>query len=250
MKNILIAEDEKIVRQGLRVMIERTGLCSGDIIECKNGEEALAVLRENRFDLILSDIKMPIMDGIAFIHAAQAENLTSAPIVIISGYDDFAYAVETMRLGACEYLLKPIERVAFVEMLEKIQEQLEKKELAGVKELLELEDEDSKRRKIEKAVEYIKENYSDDINMAVVSNYVSMNYTFFSEAFKEITGKSFVEYIKSVRINMAKRLLKSTSIRISKIAAEVGYNDEKHFLKTFKAVAGVTPTEYRNKYQA
>ncbi len=250
MKNILLVEDEKFVRQGIRVMIERTGLCTGEIIECKNGNEALENLKKKKFDLILSDIKMPMMDGITFIEALRKEDLSDAFIVIISGYDDFSYAVQTMRLGACEYLLKPIEREAFVNMLEKIQQQLEQKQLEGVKPPEVPEDEEDKRQKIEKAVTYIKEKYNTDLNMAMVSNLVSMNYTFFSEAFKEITGKSFVDYLKTLRINVAKKLLRTTNIRISKLYSEVGYHDEKHFLKTFKAETGMTPTEYRQDQSA
>lgn len=248
MKNILIVEDEKFVRKGIKLLIERTGLCSGEIVDCKNGQEAVEKLKASAFDLIITDIKMPIMDGLAFIDCVRKENLSDAPIVILSGYDDFTYAVEALRRGAREYLLKPLDRDAFTEMLKTIEGEIEARKLNGVKELSNLEDEESKQQKINKAVEFIKENYNSDINMAVVSNYVSMNYTFFSEAFKEITGASFVEYLKSVRINMAKRLLKSTNLKISKISAEVGYNDEKHFFKTFKAETGFTPSEYRGKY--
>lgn len=84
--------------------------------------------------------------------------------------------------------------------------------------------------------------------MASVSNEVSMNYTFFSETFKEIIGESFVDYLKSIRINMAKKLLRSSNMPISKISVEVGFNDEKHFSKTFKVLTGVTPSEYRKTH--
>ncbi|MFI3325921.1 MAG: response regulator [Clostridia bacterium] len=248
MKNILIADDEKFVRLGIRTMIERSGLCTGEIIDCKNGQEALGKVREMNFDLILSDIKMPIMDGIEFCKVVKEENLTTAQLVIISGYDDFNYAVQAMRSGACEYLLKPIERESFTNLLEKVQKQIEAKSLEGVKDIENLENDADKSQKIQSAVEYIKNHYNENINMAVVSNEVSMNYTFFSETFKDITGKSFVDYLKSVRINMAKKLLRSTCVQVSRISVEVGFNDEKHFSKTFKIETGSTPSEYRKKY--
>ncbi len=248
MKNILIVDDEKFVRLGIKTMIERSDLCSGEIIECKNGEEALKVLEEKNFDIIFSDIRMPLMDGIEFIRKIKNEELSDANIVVISGYDDFNYAVEAMRNGACEYLLKPIERESFIAVLEKLDLGIETKTLEGVISTADVEEYENKIQKINRAVDYIKANYNQNINMAVVSNEVSMNYTFFSETFKEIKGESFVDYLKNVRISMAKQLLRTSCLQISRIANNVGFKDEKHFLKTFKAEVGCTPSEYRKKY--
>ncbi len=215
MNNILIVDDEKFVRLGFKTIIERSGLCKGNIIDVRNGQEAVAALKENMFDLVITDIKMPMMDGISFLDTLTKEKLSDAFIVVVSGYDDFSYAVETMSRGACEYLLKPIDRVAFVEMLEKIDRLIEEKLLEKVEDLTENTHEQNAKSKIKKAVEFIHENYRSDINMAIVSNHVSMNYTFFSESFRDEMGKSFVDYVKSIRINMAKRLLRETTAKVN-----------------------------------
>lgn len=250
MKNILIVDDEKFVRLGMKTLIQRSGLPVGDIIECKNGLEALEALKKQTFDLILSDIKMPLMDGIELMTKISEEKLSDAFLVIISGYDDFNYAVNAMRQGACEYLLKPVEREVFQQLLVKLEEALERKALMDVKPIENLGEHQSKQQKIQVAISYIHEHYSKDMNMAVVSNEVSMNYTFFSETFKEVTGKSFVDYVKIVRINMAKKLLRSTGLPISQVAAQVGFKDDKHFSKTFKVETNMTPSEYkRNNIQ-
>ncbi len=248
MKNVLIVDDEKFVRLGIRTLLERSNMFSGEIVECKNGKEALETLRERSFDIIFSDIKMPLMDGIEFISTAKKENLTNAKIVVISGYDDFNYAVQVMKNGACEYLLKPIDREAFYGVLEKLDLDIENSTLEGVSIVSDFDEYENKVQKINRAVEFIKTNYNQNINMAVVSNEVSMNYTFFSESFKEIKGQSFVDYLKSVRISMAKQLLRTSCLQVSRISNNVGFNDEKHFLKTFKAEVGCTPSEYRKKY--
>lgn len=101
------------------------------------------------------------------------------------------------------------------------------------------------RQKIEQAVSYIRENYGSDLNMAVVSNYVSMNYSLFSYEFKQYTGKNFVIFLKELRMEEAKRLLIETQLRVNEISQLVGYENEKHFMKTFKAECGVSATEYR-----
>lgn len=101
------------------------------------------------------------------------------------------------------------------------------------------------KEKINTAIGYIHENYSKDLNMAVVSNYISMNYSLFSLNFKEYTGMNFVNYLKRIRIEEAKKLLAETEEKVLDISREVGYDNEKHFMKTFKSVCGVSPTEYR-----
>lgn len=101
------------------------------------------------------------------------------------------------------------------------------------------------KQKITQAVRYIETNYNKDLNMAVVSNYVSMNYSLFSYEFKQYTGTNFVSYVKKLRIEEAKKLLTDTDLRINEISTKVGYENEKHFMKTFKSVCGVSPSEYR-----
>ncbi|MFI3174070.1 MAG: response regulator [Bacillota bacterium] len=248
MKNILVVDDEKFVRLGIKTMIQRSGLCTGTIVECKNGVEAVEQLKNNTFDVVFSDIKMPLMDGLALVQKIREEELSEAILIIISGYEDFSFAVKALKNGVSDYLLKPLEREIFQKLLEKIDRELEDKNLVGVKPITVEEEYEDKSQKIQKAIVFMQSHYNEDINMAVVSNEVSMNYTFFSETFKEQTGKSFVEYLKSVRIHMAKKLLRETCMQISRVAFEVGFKDDKHFSKTFKIETGMTPTDYKKKY--
>ena len=104
---------------------------------------------------------------------------------------------------------------------------------------------DQTRQKVQEAIRYIKENYKTDINMAVVSNEVSMNYSLFSSAFKNYTGTNFVGFVRDLRIGEAKKLLATTPLKVNEISARVGYDNEKHFMKSFKAIVGVSPSEYR-----
>lgn len=105
------------------------------------------------------------------------------------------------------------------------------------------------QQKIKQAIDYIQKNYDKDLNMAVVSNHISMNYSLFSYLFKEYTGNNFVNYLKGIRMEEAKRLLAETDLRIIEISAKVGYDNEKHFMKIFKTSCGVSPSEYRKNVQ-
>ncbi len=110
-------------------------------------------------------------------------------------------------------------------------------------------DDHKNEQKIKQAIAYIQENYHTDLNMAVVSNEISMNYSLFSFMFKQYTGSNFVNYLKEIRISEAKRLLGDTDMKIVEISQAVGYENEKHFMKTFKSMCGVSATEYRRNMQ-
>ena len=464
MNTILIAEDEKFIRRGLRTMIERSPIPTGEILEARDGKEALELLRTRQVDLLVTDIRMPRMDGIELV--SQLGNLDHQPMVlVVSGYDDFSYAVEMLRSGAQDYLLKPVERERLYQALEKLEERycqeqaareeqdrqlrrtlrqlmlegsqsgeqrelLEKvreqffagpyvgicvgacdlpamegalrlrgtgatvfyavpaersgqldalplpagrsgvhmgleslhdcyqqalaawkcsfftgerceapvgrgdkppaanaRQLAGlvglsrgqeVSRLLALEavgvsrgeaDPDAfaqlcadfirqlrtsyqsvlaldgeaerfaniwdfpgcaryleeldqwlellcgqaaqefsdyeNKQKIRQAVQYMQQNFRQPLNMAQVSNHVSMNYSLFSLLFKQYTGSNFVSYLQKLRLDEAKKLLETTDWRVNEIGRRAGFTDEKHFLKVFKAAVGMSPTEYR-----
>lgn len=481
MKTVLVVEDEKMIRQGIKTMIRRSGVPVEVIMECNNGRTALEILKEQKIDVMFTDIRMPKMDGIELVK--QMQKLEHKPLTVaVSGYDDFSYAVEMMRHGVRDYILKPVERqkiqqilmnleneiinsqksesasrkigyqqlkylmlnnrmtqeelqtlknqyekdfyagdffvccrnaketkeqqryiylpnleendvfiveeqdldmvlknelsteyvgisgrhrgldelqaaygeallarrrafasnrnqVEFIEGKKRIPEQLleESKRLlepdaclqrvqllgtdktdevlrvwnaffhavklehlsgeefeTGIHEFLNdvlktyrnvlgIDSEDAERlqdvwrfdnldayekefmkwllglhdkinsqfdtnknkQKIQQAVEYIQKNYASDLNMAVVSNYISMNYSLFSYSFKQYTGSNFVNYLKTIRMDEAKRLLAETDMRVIEVSQAVGYDNEKHFMKIFKSFCGVSPSEYR-----
>lgn len=126
MHTVLIVEDEKMIRQGIRVMIQRSGVPVETILECKNGQMALDILQSQKVDVMFTDIRMPKMDGIELVRNIQS--LPDKPLVVaVSGYDDFSYAVEMMRNGVKEYLLKPVDREKMKEVMEKLEQELQKR---------------------------------------------------------------------------------------------------------------------------
>lgn len=113
--------------------------------------------------------------------------------------------------------------------------------------LLDLKDKYRDKQEIEAAVEYIQANYAKDLSMTMVANHISLNYSYFSYLFKEQTGLSFVEYLKQLRIEKAKELLRNSDYKIYEVAQKVGYYNPKHFSRVFREIIGITPVEYRNK---
>lgn len=483
MKTVLIVEDEKMIRQGIRTMVQRSGVPIEIVMECSNGEQALEIVKSQEIDVMFTDIRMPKMDGIELVK--EVSKLDNKPyMVAVSGFDDFSYAVEMLRNGVCEYILKPVERDKIKAILEKLEDMIQTRDQAtktelqigqnqfkyllgneevDEEELLLLEkkyegqffpegyvicmasknfemtnregilfidaskegniaivkqnlvelllknelwqecvglssfhqgirevniayreayearlrafyskessisygtaapkipdgliqqalkhterqawssrvhligtdksdelgnswstlfeelkrghvlakdfedgiaffldevkriyksaideeiavqlhlcekiyafsdidayqnelmdcvfklherinnnqDASKNEQKMKQAIAYIEENYNTDLNMAVVSNYISMNYSMFSFEFKQYTGTNFVNYIKDLRMAEAKKLLAESDLKIIDISMQVGYENEKHFMKLFKQTFGVSPTEFR-----
>lgn len=131
MKTLLIVEDEKMIRQGIAVMSKRSKVEIQEILECRNGLEAMKLLEERDIDVMFTDIRMPKMDGIDLVK--ETEKLSRRPkIVVISGYDDFNYAVEMLKHGVQDYILKPVKRDKIEELLQKLDAQImEEKKCAG-----------------------------------------------------------------------------------------------------------------------
>lgn len=100
---------------------------------------------------------------------------------------------------------------------------------------------------MEEALLYIEANYARPLNMAMVSNHVSLNYSYFSEAFKAYTGENFIIYLKKVRIRHAKELLVNGCSKLAEVSAEVGFENGKQFARVFKELEGISPGEYRAK---
>lgn len=107
MIRLLIVDDERLEREGVKYLLAQE---EGEwkIYEASNGKDALQILREEEIDLLLTDIKMPHMDGLELTSRVR-ELYPELPVVIFSGYSDFAFAQEAMRYGVTEYVLKPVD---------------------------------------------------------------------------------------------------------------------------------------------
>ncbi|SFF20846.1 Two-component response regulator, YesN/AraC family, consists of REC and AraC-type DNA-binding domains [Paenibacillus catalpae] len=136
MYNVLIVDDEPVARQSLRYLIDWEELGFTVKGEAQDGRQALDMLRSQRYDLVLTDIRMPVVNGLEM--AAEMQEFTDTPVVILSGYDDFAYAREGLRLGVKEYLLKPVDEEDLIALLKKLaagmreQQLLEKRQRLGL----------------------------------------------------------------------------------------------------------------------
>lgn len=349
MLKVVIVDDEKMIRDGLVYTMPWDEMKIEVVGSAENGKVALDIIREKKPNLVLTDIRMPEMDGIELLKVLKSE-MPNTKVVILSGYDDFQYAQSALKYGAVDYLVKPVNADELIKLLEDFQKSIQESLDADLVQLnlqnlidselelyvtalrtthqdnaflivdkiyekiiakqlpleqyykicmelvnlicmrikkynYDLEDEissllpdiylglnkitkkeelkdwmyeltskffsilddkngDNYRLVIRKAVEYIEENYSEDISAQKVAKEVYLNANYFSHIFKKIKKESFTDYLNKVRIEKAKELLAGNLYKVYEISSMVGYNDYKYFSMIFKKLVGVTPTEF------
>lgn len=236
LKKILVVDDEKFIRTGISLILEDTFKEQVEVIQAKNGKEAIEIIESREFDIIISDINMPFINGIDLIKEIRKSN-QDVEVIVISGYDEFEYARQCMKYGVKNYLLKPINDEELIDIVSV--------SIGKNKDVPEEEDNKLEDIYIEKAREYIETHYFKDINMAVVSNFVSLNYSYFSSLFNKHMGMNFSDYLNYIRIQKSKVLLKNIDYKIHEISEMVGYKNSKHFTKNFKKFEKRTPMEFR-----
>ncbi|MEH7356124.1 response regulator [Neobacillus drentensis] len=230
MKEVLIVEDEAIIRQGLKVLLEEV-IGGFQVIEAKSGEEGMLIFHQRIPHLIVTDIRMRGMDGLTFISKVRQIS-KDVPIIILSGHSDFEYARSAMRFGITDYLLKPINRVELSEAISKIFKET-KADSANVS------------RQFQEILQFIDDHLSREITLKHIAEHVYLNPQYVGHLFKSELGMTFTEYITEERLKKAKKLLKGTNLKVYEVAQLSGYKSPKHFMTVFKQETGMTPIEYR-----
>lgn len=241
-KNILLVDDERWVRTALKWTINKLNLPLHVVHECENGLEALDWIKQNDADLVLTDIRMPIMDGLSLVkelsHLKKKQD-----VIVISVHDEFQFVQQAMRAGVTDYLLKPVEETELRGCLEKWLDKQSEEETK--RKIAKIEDENLPSSTIERVLQYLEKAPLDQITLKDAAECVHMNPSYLSQLFKQQLNKKFVDYITELRIEESKRLLLNTSLRMSEIAERVGYSDLAYFSNNFKRITGCSPSEFR-----
>lgn len=236
MIKVLVVDDEKIIRDGLCKTIPWQEMGYELVGDAANGKEVLATVKDSLPDLIITDIRMPWMSGLDMIEKLR-ELYPAMQFIVLSGYEEFAYAQKAITLGVVEYMLKPIYRPDLMAVLERVKLRLE--EPQG-------RDTASHSSIVSRALEYIASNYSEaTLKRAAMSCGVTPEYL--STLIRSETGANFSDHLKEARMERAKFLLGKTLLKNYEIADAVGYSDARHFSQTFKKSCGMLPGAYRAK---
>lgn len=248
MYTIMIVDDEKIVIEGLKIIIRRILPECSIVAAALDGEEGFRFGMELCPDIIITDIKMLREDGLSMIERLRKAGNTSY-FIILSAYEDFQFAKQGIKLGVSYYLTKPVEEIELMESVRNIFteiENLKKKKtdtLTSAEEILEHTD------IIQDVCRYIENNFTKQISLKYLADEFNINMYYLSELFKKKTGQNYIDYLIRLRIDKAKELLMIEDMKVSKISEALGYYDAIYFSKIFKKIVGCTPTTYRKQFE-
>ena len=261
MIRIVVVEDEIIVKKGIILTTNWEKFECEVVGDASNGYEGIEVITKLKPDIVITDIKMPGLDGVKMIEALSGK--VDTEYIIISGYSDFEYARQALKLGVKDYLMKPIDDTELDEAIKKACNTVRsKKQISKMKSRME-DDTDSKIvffkeyfmgntrtpgwNYVEDTIKYISDNYEKNINIKEISDKLFVSESHLSRLFKSTVGYTFVDYLTYYRIKKALAYLRDPNVKIYKIAEKIGYKDQRYFSVIFKKLVGVTPKEFKKQ---
>jgi len=243
MYRVALIDDEHIIVEGLRRVMPWETLGCAVIGTAADGAQGLRLIREEKPDILLTDIRMPNMDGLSMLAAVRSE-FPRMQVTVLTAFRDFDYAQQAIKLGVCRYLLKPSKMDELCEAV---------REMTGRLDAIkppQPEEPDSGTGEassfvVRAALTYMQEHCTEHISLSDVAEHVYVSQWHLSKLINRHTNQSFLDLLAGMRIERAKLLLADPSMRVHAVAEMAGFSDVAHFSKSFKKLVGKTPGEYR-----
>ena len=261
MLKVLLVDDEAPILNNLNRVLPWQDMGMNVVGMARSGMDALRIAEEECPDLVLCDIRMPVMDGLTFVGKLRELGLNSE-VLLITGYQEFDYAREAIRLGVKEYICKPIHYEELGDKLRDMGVQIRsrqyKDKLYNSIPLFREEPADDNNNNTKKtteqlmnsAVQYITEHLNSDLGIDEVAHKLGISGSYFCLLFKNRFAMTFVEYVTLQRMEAAKFMLIHSDKSITTIGYGVGYQERRYFTKVFQKQTGMSPKEYRDHKRA
>jgi two-component system response regulator YesN len=254
MYRVLLVEDEEIIRRGIRLSVpwEESGCCV--VGEAGDGEEGRRMIEELKPDIVITDINMPIMDGLTML--AQTKLQYDYAAILLTGYSEFEYAREAIRMGVSSYVLKPLNMDDMKAALEQavlesdniyyLRQRNEKTEELENISLIKREKEYSDPV-VEQVLDYISANYQNKITLSDLEQQLHYSERHINQQFRRAMGTTVIEYLNRYRIQKALGILKERNTPLSEVGYECGIGEYKYFNYVFKKYIGCSAKEYQSR---
>ena len=239
---VLLVDDEVMIREGFKQLFDWQAHDCEVVGEACDGMEALTQIDTLRPDIVIMDINIPIMNGLKVIQLSRIKHPNTA-FVIVSGYDDFSYCREALRLQITDYILKPVNYEEFGTCIDNLKISLFEQRVSA-----EDSPEKQEERTISGITRYLQEHLAEEMSLSVLAEEFHLNPQYISQLFKNEIGVNFLSYLTNIRMEKAKKLLLSTSLSVAEVAEQSGYGDYRVFTKVFKKNEGITPSQYRRDF--
>ncbi len=240
MNRLIICDDEAILRNGLKSLIEKSNLPVEIVALASNGNEALETIQKYKPHIVLMDINMPGISGLSVIEQCSKSGIN--PIfIIISGHDEFEYAQKACRLNVMDYLLKPINKMQLISLIEEAIEKIKQKQLT--QHILVREPKTISQQ----ILKYVQENFSDpDISLNKLSSVFNLSESYITRIIKNETNNYFSNILINLRIEKSiEYLIHHPDMKLVEISEKCGFSSQHYFSRIFKEKTGFPPIDYR-----
>lgn len=248
MYRVMLVDDDRALRYVYSKMEawEKYGFSITESLS--NGTQALERLKEQAVDVIFTDIRMPFMDGITMMKEVK-KRYPGMHFVLISSYDEFEYAREGLRMGALDYIVKPMSESDLENTLEHLI-----KELGGDEKPLMTEVMDSVTEAevnwndpvLSRLCRYLEQHMECGFTLEEMAEELELNKDYLGKLIKSKTGLSFRSLYHKVKIAYAKPMIKSGKYKVYEISEMLGYTSTDYFTRIFRQHTGMSPAEYKN----
>lgn len=244
MWKVMAADDEAYMREALEKLISWNGMGCELKSVSSNGKELVERMEMEHPDIVITDVKMPLMDGLEVCKYVY-ETCPETQIIILSAYSEFEYARTAIHYSICEYVLK-------ISVLEELPRAVEKaiRNLEKYRKVFLQSDGGTAEKDTEdlynQMVQFIKENYRSKITLDDMAEKLHANRSYLSRLYKSRSGVNLFDDILKMKIEKAKEYMENTNWKIYEISEAVGFDDTGYFSRVFKKYSGVSPREYKN----
>ena len=242
MYRVVLIDDERLIVEGLKKVVKWEDYRCEVVATASDAVSGAAAIRRFQPHILFTDIRMPGDDGLTMLAGLKSE-YPDMQVIVLTGYRDFQYAQEAIRLGVARFLLKPSKMAEINEALTAVTERLDK---AMPTEESDEQREHSSSFLVRQATAYIESHYTEKLTLQDVADACFVSQWHLSKLLNKHTDGNFYDVLNAVRIDAAKRLLRDPSLKIGEIGGMVGYADTAHFARVFKKITGMSANEYRN----
>lgn len=236
---VVLIDDESIIIEGLRKVIKWEKYNCEVVGTASDARSGAQLIRSVRPDILITDICMPGQNGLAMLAGLRSE-FPDMQVTVLTGYRDFAYAQEAIKLGVVRFLLKPSKMAEIDEALNAMIEKIGSAEpLSG--------EQNTGSFIVNQAVSYMEKHYTEKLTLQEVAEICYVSQWHLSKLLNKYADQGFYDILNRIRVEAAKELLKDPSLRVGDIGMKVGYTDQAHFAKIFKKLTGCSANEYRNR---
>lgn len=276
MYKVIIVDDEPIIVEGLKLGIEWANWNCEIAGTASNGLVGLELMRKIKPDILISDISMNNMDGLAMVAAIKSE-YPDIEVCLLTGFRNFEYAQQAIKLGVTRFLLKPSKidelEEAISAMTNNLKQNGNDSSNAEIDSIWNRSDEeenyiyetfiknhpecdtpekdrlkctDANNFILKNALKFIYEHYKLKLSLLDVAEQCFISSWHLSKLLNQYTGRGFFEIVNTIRIDKAKDLLENKNYKIQDVSERVGFQDVTHFCRIFKSYVGKSPSDYRN----